>query len=77
MADGTSVEVKVDVKVPFTSRLINVVQGKTTGWLLAFFTIGNVAFFMHRLDATYISFMVTFMGIVLGHSIKEDYFSKS
>ena len=30
---------------------------------------------LHRLDGTYIAFMGALMGFVLGHSVKEDYFS--
>lgn len=58
-------------------RMVNWCQGRTTAWLVAFFSLGNLFHVFHRLDATYISFMVTFMGIVLGHSIKEDYFASS
>jgi hypothetical protein len=51
-------------------------QGRTTGFLIGFFTIGNVLQWLHRLDAAYISFMLAFMSCVVGHSIKEDFFSK-
>ncbi len=47
-------------------------SGRTTTFLCGFFVIGNAAFFLHRLDAIFISFMATFMGLVIGHSIKED-----
>jgi hypothetical protein len=57
-------------------KLFAWLQGRTTGFLIGFFTIGNVLQWLHRLDASYISFMVAFMGCVVGHSIKEDYFSK-
>lgn len=58
------------------SRAISALQGKTTGWLAAFFVSGNVLHWCHRLDATYITFFTTFMGFALGHSIKEDWFEK-
>lgn len=60
----------------FLGKVFNWLQGRTTGFLIGFFSIGNVLQWLHRLDATYISFMVAFMSCVLGHSIKEDFFSK-
>ena len=54
------------------SGLFSWLSGRTTTFLVGFFVIGNVSHFIHRLDATYISFMVTFMGLVIGHSVKED-----
>jgi len=47
-------------------------QGRTSGFLLAFFVVGHVLAFAHQLTGTYIAFMSAFMGFVLGHSIKED-----
>ena len=63
-------------QVSFTRAAVNWLQGRTTGWLISFFIAGNAFHVLHRLDATYITFMTTFMGFVLGHSIKEDYFDK-
>jgi hypothetical protein len=51
-----------------------VLQGRTTAFLGGFFVMGHLMHFLHRLDGTYITFMTTLMGFVLGHSIKEDYF---
>lgn len=65
-----------EVKPSLPIRIANWMQGRTTGWLVSFFISGNVFHIYHRLDATYITFMTTFMGFVIGHSIKEDYFSK-
>lgn len=47
-------------------------QGRTTAFCAAFFVTGNVMHSFHRLDATYITFMGTLLGFVIGHSIKED-----
>ena len=54
------------------SSLFKWLQGRTTTFLVGFFVIGNIAHFLHRLDSTYITFMVTFMGLTIGHSVKED-----
>lgn len=56
----------------FIDRLISILQGRTTTFLVAFFLSGNVLHCVHRLDSTYITFMGVLMGYVLGHSIKED-----
>ena len=47
-------------------------QGRHTFFAAAFFVVGNVMHWFHRLDGTYITFMGTLMGFVLGHSVKED-----
>ncbi len=60
----------------FLGKVFSFLQGRTTGFLISFFAIGNLLQWLHRLDATYISFMLAFMSCVVGHSIKEDYFSK-
>jgi len=56
-------------------KLMTALSGRTTAFCGAFFVGGHVMHVLHRLDATYISFMIALMGIVLGHSVKEDYFS--
>ena len=63
-------------QINFAAKLVNWLQGRTTGWLISFFITGNLFHLAHHLDATYITFMTTFMSFVLGHSIKEDYFDK-
>jgi hypothetical protein len=52
-------------------------QGRHTAAISAFFVMGNIFHYLHRLDGTYISFMTIMMGYVLGHSIKDDYFSQN
>jgi hypothetical protein len=54
------------------SKLFSALSGRTTTFSAAFFVIGNVLHWLHRLDATYISYMGVLMGFVIGHSIKED-----
>jgi hypothetical protein len=52
-------------------------NGRTTAFLIFFTIVGTVLHILHRLDGTYIGFIGTIMGFVLGHSVKEDYFSSS
>jgi hypothetical protein len=56
------------------AKIIIIAQGKTTVWLCSFFITGNVLAFLNKLSPTYVAFMLSFMSVVLGHSIKEDYF---
>lgn len=58
------------------NKIFKFMQGRHTGFAAAFFLSGTALHAFHRLDSTYISFMATLMGFVLGHSVKEDYFSK-
>lgn len=59
--------------VRLASGAIDAAHGRHTLFAFAFFVTGNVFFWLHRLDGTYIAFMGTLMGFVLGHSIKEDF----
>lgn len=54
-------------------KIFSALSGRTTAFSGAFFVTGNVLHWMHRLDATYISYMGVLMGFVIGHSIKEDF----
>jgi hypothetical protein len=56
-------------------KIMCALAGRTTAFCVAFFVTGNVMHALHRLDGTYIAFMGALMGFVLGHSVKEDYFS--
>lgn len=53
-------------------KLIDMARGRTTLFAAAFFVTGNVLHWFHRLDGTYITFMGTLLGFILGHSVKED-----
>ena len=50
-------------------------SGRTTAFCALFFVSGNVLQWAHRLDATYIAFMGTLLGAIIGHSVKEDWFA--
>jgi hypothetical protein len=47
-------------------------QGRTTMFLVAFFSLGHVLAFLHRLDATYITFLTVFMSFVVGKGYSDD-----
>lgn len=49
--------------------------GRTTTFLIFFTGAGTVLHICHRLDTTFIGFITTIMTFVLGHSVKEDYFT--
>jgi hypothetical protein len=54
------------------TKLTSALQGRHTSFVAAFFVVGNVLHWYHRLDSTYIAWMGTLMGFVLGHSVKES-----
>jgi hypothetical protein len=56
------------------SKVFAKLSGRTTAFCSAFFLTGHVLAWLHRLDATYIGFMVALLGAVIGHSVKEDIF---
>lgn len=58
-------------------NIFKALEGRHTAFCVGFFVMGNVMHFMHRLDATYLSFLGILMGFVLGHATQENYFSKS
>jgi len=53
------------------TKITSMLQGRHTAFISAFFVVGHVLHWYHRLDSTYIAFMGTLMGFVLGHSVKE------
>ena len=53
-------------------KMFNWLQGRSTGFFLGFFAIGNVLHLLHRLDNTYIAWMSALLTFIVGHSIKES-----
>lgn len=51
-------------------------QGRHTSFVTFFTAAGTVLHWYHRLDGTYITFMGTILGFVLGHSTKESLLDK-
>jgi hypothetical protein len=58
-----------------TNKLMDRFKSRTTLFCAAFFVSGNLLHWFHRLDSIYMTFMVTLLGFVFGHSVKEDYFA--
>lgn len=48
-------------------------MGRTTTFCVAFFAVGTGLQIAHRLDMTYVAFMGTLLGAVVGHSIGQDH----
>lgn len=53
-------------------KIIAITHGRTTAFFIAFFLSGHAMALFGKLTPTYIGFMGTLGGLVLGHSIKED-----
>lgn len=57
-------------------KVLQLTQGRTTAFFIAFFITGNLFQIFHALTPTYVGFMGTLGGLVIGHSFKEDYAEK-
>jgi hypothetical protein len=57
----------------FTIKILEITHGRTTAFFIAFFLAGTVLAFLGKLTAVYVAFMGTLGGLVLGHSVKEDF----
>jgi hypothetical protein len=53
-------------------KVIQITHGRTTAFFIAFFLSGHAMALFGKLTPTYVGFMGTLGGLVLGHSIKED-----
>ena len=53
-------------------KILEATHGRCTAFFIAFFITGNVFAIFGKLTTTYVAFMATLGGLVLGHSIKED-----
>lgn len=60
----------------FSQKLLQVTNGRTTAFFIAFFIAGHVIFCFGKLTPNYIYYMATLGGLVLGHSVKEDIFAR-
>ncbi len=56
-------------------RLLGWFQGRHTLFLVANMSIGVVMAYFHRLDGNLVTLLLGLQGMVLGHSVKEDYFA--
>lgn len=55
-------------------RVITWMQGRHTAFAVAELSIGTALAWFHRLDMNFVALCGTVQAMVLGHSIKEDYF---
>ena len=53
-------------------KVLQKTHGRSTAFFIAFFVAGHAMVLLGKLTPTYIGFMGTLGGLVLGHSIKED-----
>lgn len=53
-------------------KVLQVTHGRTTAFFVAFFIAGHVMAWFGKLTPTYVGYLGTLGGLVLGHSIKED-----
>jgi hypothetical protein len=58
------------------AKLFTWAQGRHTFFALLELTLGTALAWFGHLDMSYVALVGTIQGMVLGHSIKEDYFSK-
>lgn len=54
-------------------RVLQVTHGRTTAFFIAFFLAGHAMALSGKLTDTYVHYMLALGGLVLGHSIKEDW----
>ena len=55
-------------------KLVKYFQGRHTLFLIACMSIGTILSIFHRLDANLVTLLLGLQGMVLAHSVKEDYF---
>jgi hypothetical protein len=56
-------------------KLVQFFQGRHTLFLVACMSIGCVMSWFHKLDGNLVTLLLGLQGMVLAHSIKEDYFA--
>jgi len=57
-------------------KLAGFFQGRHSMFLVACMSIGVLMAWFHRLDANLVTLLLGLQGMVLAHSVKEDYFHK-
>ena len=55
-------------------KLFAYCSGRHTAFAAFFAVIGVCLQWFHRLDGTFVAYMSSLMGIILGHSIQENHF---
>jgi hypothetical protein len=58
-------------------KILQITHGRTTAFFIAFFLSGHVFAYIGKLTPTYVAFMGTLGGLVLGHSVQENILVKN
>jgi hypothetical protein len=58
-------------------KIMQITHGRTTAFFIAFFLAGHGMAFIGKLSPTYVAFMGTLGGLVLGHSVQENILVKN
>jgi hypothetical protein len=60
-----------------SQKIMQITHGRTTAFFIAFFIAGHGMAFAGKLSPTYVAFMGTLGGLVLGHSVQENILVKN
>jgi len=74
--DIVKAEVKPYQGLGITASFFNFFQGRATAFGILFTVVGIVLAFKHELTADYVALVTAIQALVVGHSLKEDYFSR-
>jgi hypothetical protein len=70
---GVPTRLGVQMKLSeIVNKAFDACRGRHTFFVGAFFVMGHVAHWLHRLDGTYIGFMSSLMAFVLGRTVSGD-----
>ena len=58
-------------------KVLQMTHGRTTAFFIAFFIAGHIMAWFGKLTPVYVAYMGTLGGLVLGHSIKEDFAARA
>lgn len=54
-------------------KALQIMHGRSTAFFMMFFVAGNIFAWVGKLTPVYVGYMSVLGGLVLGHSIKEDW----
>lgn len=60
----------------FTASFFSFFQGRATTFAISFSVVGIVLAFEGKLTAEYVGLVSAIQALVVGHSLKEDYFTR-
>ena len=59
-----------------TASFFSFFQGRATAFAIYFTIIGTILVFKHALTANFVAFVGAIQALVVGHSLKEDWFAR-